>query len=855
MTEPSVAFAQLADAHGPRWSTVLEDAAARDAAAAVVAASRSLTRVLLTDPGALDVLGALDVRPALEPDGDLVVWKRRELLRIAARDLTGLDGLEAVGAALAHLADDVLAAAVRDQPGLAVIGMGKHGARELNYASDVDVLFVGEGDARQVMDVARTCFRIDADLRPEGRDGPLVRSLDSYIAYWDRWAQPWEFQALLKSRFVAGNAEVGRGFEEAAAERVWGRPFGADELHQVRSMKARAEGEVARKGLSERELKRGRGGIRDIEFAVQLLQLVHGRSDAALRCPGTLPALRELSAAGYVDPGDAAALALAYTFLRTVEHRLQLVDEQQVHAVPAAREARAALARGVGFGGDALTRFDHSLRVHQATARSIHERLYFRPLLEAFAGVGTLTTAAAEERLAAFGFADADRTRQALHELTRGLTRTSRLMQQMLPLLLEWLSDAPDPDLGLLGLRTLATGSASKAAPMVAAFRDSPEAARRMCLLLGTSRLLHAGFEREPEAVRITLSMEALAAPSRAELHERAAAVASRRRGLARLKESEVLRTAARDILGIDGVEQTARSLTALAEAVLDAALGALRPQVPMAVIAMGRFGGAELSYASDLDVLLVYQGSTAEDFAHADRVAESLLRFVNGVTPAERIFTLDTDLRPEGKQGPLARSLEGFRAYYERRARTWERQALVRARFVAGDESVARAFFEIADEFVWGRPFADREAREVRKMKARIERERIPAGEDPQFHLKLGRGSLSDIEWTAQLLQLQHGVREPATTGALIALRDAGVLDGRDAEVLLAAYRFCERTRNRWFLVRGAPGDALPTQVEQLRKLARSLDTTPSELREEYRRVTRRARQVVERVFYGAEA
>jgi glutamate-ammonia-ligase adenylyltransferase len=619
-------------------------------------------------------------------------------------------------------------------------------------------------------------------------------------------------------------------------------------------MKARAEGEVARKGLSERELKRGRGGIRDVEFAVQVLQLVHGRSDPALRVPATLAALRELAGAGYVDPADASALSLAYTFLRTVEHRLQLADEQQVHSVPAGREARAALARGLGFGGDPLARFDHALRVHQATARSIHERLYFRPLLEAFAGVGTLTSAAAEARLAAFGFADADRTRQALRELTRGLTRTSRLMQQMLPLLLEWLSDAPDPDLGLLGLRTLADDD-RRATPMVATFRDSPEAARRMCVLLGTTRLLHTAFEREPEAIRLLLSEEAFAPRSRAELVERAGAVVGRRGGLLRLKESELLRTAARDILGTDSVEATAQSLSALAEAVLEAALAALAPSVPMALVAMGRLGGAELSYASDLDLLLVYDGTTADDFARAERVAESLLRFVNGATPAERIFALDADLRPEGKQGPLARSLDGYRAYYERYAQTWERQALVRARPVAGSAEVGRAFMAVVEGFVWERPFGEAEAREVRRMKARVERERIPAGEDPQFHLKLGRGSLSDIEWTAQLLQLQHGVRGTATTGALEALRAAGVVDDHDADVLLAAYRFCERTRNRWFLVRGAPGDSLPTQADQLRKLARSLDTTPAALREEYRRVTRRARQVMERLFYGAPA
>jgi glutamate-ammonia-ligase adenylyltransferase len=834
-----VALARLGDERPDDLDRLVDDKALRDAVVAVAAASRFLTRLLLADSHALDVLVRLDHRMPVGRD-DVPRWKRLELLRIAARDLTGRDSLEAVGAALAALADDILDAAVGDVEGLAVIGMGKLGGRELNYASDVDVLFVGEGDARAAMDRARASFRVDADLRPEGRDGPLVRTLASYEEYWDKWASTWEFQALLKARPAAGDPELGAAFLAAARERVWERPFGADELREVRTMKARSEGEVARRGLADRELKRGRGGIRDIEFAVQLLQLVHGRHDPGLRSPTTLDALAELTAAGYIDDEDGVVLADAYRFLRTVEHRLQLVDEQQVHAVPADPTARSHLARVLGYFDTA--QFDADLRRRQARVRSIHERLYFRPLLEAFSGSSPLPVEAAEARLTAFGFADADRTRQALQELTRGLTRSSRLMQQMLPLLLGWLSEAPDPDLGLLGLRTLASGS-HRAAQLVTTFRDYPEAARRLCLLLGTSRLLVTGLSRHPDLIA---GLGDDVAPARRPTP------GMRREGLLRLKRSEELRIMARDVLGLDEVEATAEHLTGLAESVVAAALELVDPQVPMAVIAMGRFGGAELAYPSDLDVLLVYDGTTTDDFAAADAAAEELLRVLGGDTPAAGIYVVDIGLRPEGRQGPLTRSLDGYRTYYERWAQAWERQALVRARPVAGDPAVGGAFVALVDEFVWGRPFTDDDARDVRRMKARIERERIPTGDDPQFHLKLGRGSLSDVEWTAQLLQLQHGVRSPGTSAALGALEVAGVLDRADRRALADAYRFCERTRNRWYLVKGAPGDALPVHKEQLDRLARSLACTAVELREEYRRVTRRARSVTERVFYG---
>ena len=847
------------------------DGELRHTVVAVAGASRFLTRLLATDPAALGVLADLDRRidATGETVEDLAARHRLELLRIAARDLSGLDILEAVGANLARLADTVLSTAWTlagdANAGLAVIGMGKLGGRELNYASDVDVMFVGEGDARPVMDAARTCFRVDADLRPEGRNGQLVRSLESFEAYWDRWASTWEFQALLKARPVAGVRDLGQAFMAAAGQRVWSRPFGADELREVRALKARTEELLARRGLLEREVKRGRGGIRDIEFAVQLLQLVHGRADTALRSPTTLTALTELADAGYVDERDAHALAEAYRFLRTVEHRLQLVEAQQVHAVPTSKEERAHLARVMGHRDDpqqtALAAFDAELRRHQATVRSIHERLFFRPLLEAFTGGNPMATEAVEARLAAFGFTDAERTRQALAELTRGFTRSSRLMQQLLPLLLGWLSETPDPDLGLLGLRTVASGQ-HRAAQLVAAFRESPEVARRLCLLLGTSRILVNGLEHHPELVPALGDDEHMAAGTRDDLVERVRSAlswrgspAEQRSGLYKLRRSEFTRIAARDVLELSDLETTSASVTALAEAVLESALSALRPAVPFAVVAMGRFGGAELSYGSDLDVLLVYEGSTAEHFAAAEHVAGELLRFVSGTTPAERIWTVDAGLRPEGRDGPLARSLEGYRTYHRRWAQTWERQALLRARVVAGDPEVGRRFMALVEEVLWGRPLSDDEAREIRRMKARIERERIPSGDDPQFHLKLGRGSLSDVEWTAQLLQLQHKVAATGTMEALRRLAATEALDPTDAAVLAEAYRFCEHVRNRWFLVKGAPGDALPAQAGQLAKLARSCNTTATELREEYRRVTRRARRAMERLFYGQEA
>ena len=861
------------------------DVGLRSALVAVVGASRSLTRLLLADPPAVEVLAALGSPSPLPPGagvGEVLRWKQHELLRVAARDLVGRDGLEQVGESLSCVADEVLGAALRlagpAAGGLAVVAMGKLGARELNYASDIDILFVGEGDPRPVLEIARRCYRVDANLRPEGRAGPLVRTLAAYEAYWDRWAQPWEFQALLKARPAAGDPALCAGFATAAADRVWGRCFGAEQLHAVRSMKARLESQVRRRGLAERELKVGRGGIRDIEFAVQLLQLVHGRADPALRLPATLPALAELARAGYIDPADGATLDAGYRFLRAAEHRLQLVEEQPVRAVPADPDARSRLARTLGYrdGGagrpSALEQFDTELRARQAAVRAVHDRLYFRPLLEVFAGAGAdgqpdarFPERAAEERLVAFGFADVERTRVALQELTRGLTRSSRLMAQLLPLLLQWLSESPDPELGLLGLRTMATGT-HRSSRLVEAFRESPEAARRLCLLLGTGRLLQRRLEQHPETVK---ELGAAGPVPRAgdelvALMRSAASRADGQKALRRAKEGEELRIAACDVLGLRDGRQTAAALTTLAESVLNAVLAMAEPDVPLAVVALGRFGGAELSYPSDLDLLFVHDAPNPAGASSAEAAAERVLRLMQGSSPATRLATVDLGLRPEGRQGLLARSLESYSSYYARWARTWERQALVRARVVAGDPIVGHRFLDVVAPFAWG-PLSDAEVREIRRMKARIERERLPPGEDPQFHLKLGRGSLADVEWTVQLLQLRHRVIEPSTMSAIDRLEAAGALAPSDAWVLRDSYRFCDQARNRWYLIhagassgsgrRAGGGDSLPSQPEQLARLARSLGFSGAELREEYRRVTRRARAVFERLFYRAAA
>ncbi|MER5777171.1 bifunctional [glutamine synthetase] adenylyltransferase/[glutamine synthetase]-adenylyl-L-tyrosine phosphorylase [Streptomyces sp. NPDC002039] len=934
---------RLAEAQRPEELRVLLDTLVsakplRDRLLGVLGASEALGDHLARHPQdwqALVTYEAADLHPGLaefergladaHDPVHLRVSYRRCLLSIAARDVCGTTDVQQVAAELADLATATLRAALRIASAaapedaarcrLAVIAMGKCGGNELNYVSDVDVIFVGdspdgedEGRALQAATrlashLMRICsettvegaiWPVDANLRPEGRNGPLVRTLASHLAYYQRWAKTWEFQALLKARAVAGDETLGAEYIDAISPLVWQAAERENFVPDVQKMRRRVVDNIPAAQV-DRELKLGPGGLRDVEFAVQLLQLVHGRTDATLHSGTTLDALHALAAGGYVGRADAAQLHDAYRFLRAMEHRIQLYRLRRTHLVPEDENDLRRLGRSMGLRTEPVAELNKAWRRHASVVRRLHEKIFYRPLLDAVAqlapGEARLSPRAAGQRLEALGYADPAAALRHLEALASGVSRKAAIQRTLLPVMLGWFADSADPDAGLLNFRKV-SDALGKTPWYLRLLRDEGAAAENLARVLSAGRLAPDLLMRAPEAVALlgdpeglqprtheALEQEVLAAVNRAENAEAAVAAA---RGVRR---RELFRTTAGDIIGSYGTEDNPaeedhgalvdRVGSAVSDLTAATIAGALRAAVReqwgdtlptrFAVIGVGRFGGHELAYGSDADVLFVHEpreGVDEQDAAKAAQAVVSEMRRLLQLPSADPPLLIDADLRPEGRSGPLVRTLPSYAAYYRRWSLTWESQALLRAATVAGDQELGSRFIDLIDPLRYPvEGLGDDAVREIRRLKARMESERLPRGADPTLHTKLGRGGLSDVEWTVQLMQMRHawaepGLRTTRTREALAASHAAGLIPTEEAQILDEAWVLATRVRNAVMLVRGRAGDTFPSEARELAAVGRYLgyaEGTAGDMLEDYRRITRRARAVVDELFYGS--
>ncbi len=879
-------------------------------------------------------------------------FRRREMLRIGARDLIGRATVEETTRELSNLADVCLQAVFevalevvgqalrlpRMQPNdgrrpafakaaagkcacptkqFAVIGMGKLGGQELNYSSDVDVIFVygEEGQltprltnhqfytklAEEIIHAVGAAgaegniFRIDLRLRPEGASGPLVRSLDSCENYYAEFGETWERMALVKARPVAGDEALGAEFVEMVQPFVYARHAGANVIQQMAVLKRRIEDEVVHEDRLTRHVKLGIGGIREIEFIVQSFQVLRGARLAELRERSTLRALAALVKTKTLTGPEAAALADAYRFLRNVEHRLQMEMELQTHTIPDEKHALYRLARSLGFA--TVPRFLEAQEAHTAAVRKIYESVLADADRRAAETAETLlTTDKLPKVLTDAGFADVAAAVKVVETLWHGpgfghvSQRTKELFVQLFPTLLKWAREVADPDAALARFDKFVSAYGSRGL-LYELFASNPKLVEMLMRLGDASRFLSDALARQPELFDGIGRGVMLSDPKNLDrMHEELRAVQAEdvepMEVARRWKQAEMVRIGIEDVMRLVDIEQTHTEITALAEACLRFAVeqtvaaldergwarrgdpaqsprrsrgerqprGVAPTKLPFAVIGMGKFGGRELGYGADLDVLFV-GGTGASDQAQVSKLASSVIDFMGRHTSTGALFAVDARLRPDGEKGTLASSFEAHREYYLKRAQSWERQALIKARFVAGDAKLGKDFVEMVRGIVYGHALTTEELKEIKDMRQRIETER---GDQKHVELefKTGPGGLVDIEFLIQALQLRHGHAHPQlrtahTLAALNRLTALGLIEEEQSARLRQNYVFLRRIESALRRVENTSVSKLPLDGREQTRLAKRLGfSEAADFLQTYRHTTRRIRELYEQIL-----
>ena len=837
-------------------------------------------------------------------------FKQREMLRIGARDLARLASALEITREISQVADvclDVVCRLCRqslnerlgrpyylDADGrwqesqFCVLGLGKLGGQELNYSSDVDVLFVysEEGSVfktpprpkeppgrnisnhqfftrlaeKWISEIAPmtsegSLFRVDARLRPEGKSGPLVRSLDSYENYYAQWGQTWERMMLIKARPVAGDTALGAEFVEMVQSFRYPRSLSQRTLREVAAVKKRIEKEVVKQGELERNVKLGRGGIREIEFIVQTLQILHAGRVPFLQGAATVPVLGKLSEYDLLPEADAKELEAAYIFLRDVEHRLQMEADQQTHTIPPGRKARERLARLMGFASS--KEFDAARRTHSGHVRRIFDRLLAgeepEPSSSALPDDSDDAEPAWLELFARHCFRDPARAWQMVQVFLHGpgyvhvSPRTVELARELLPRFLALCpqkaggaaqppKDGPvlsDPDRVLVRLDSFIDAYGARAT-LYEVWTQQPSLFEMLLLLFDRSEFLAEQAIRTPDLVyELETSGRVRRQKSAAETLRdlrRGAGDADQGLWLRRYHQAELMRIGLRDILGLADFEQNLLELSALADAGLQYALEMAARQagfksLPLCVVGLGKLGGREINYGSDLDILFVTRGAP-QALPRLQRLAAACLDLLGGKTEMGAVFHLDARLRPDGSKGLLVNTVEACENYYRRRAALWEIQALTRLRPIAGDLEAGARFQEIAAAladftpenvaagFVVPSPRAGGPGaknglaaytpdwkKEIDAMRERIVKERTPPGKD-RLAIKTGAGGLMDAEFLAQAFCLAQGWQEANSLSALRRGGQEGLLERGDTESLLQNYgalRRIEGILRRW--------------------------------------------------------
>lgn len=854
-------------------------------------------------------------------------FKQREMALIGLRDLAGRANLMQVVAEVSNLADvclkEVLGihwqelTAKYGEPStrdFAIIGLGKLGGRELNYSSDIDLMFLYGADGDTMRDGRRTMsneqfftklaetivasvsarttegdlFRVDMRLRPEGKAGALVRTVESCEDYYASRGETWERMMLIKARCCAGSAHLVEEFLETIHPFRFPRYISEEVLGEVALIKQRIEREIVGDARLTRHVKLGVGGIREIEFIAQTLQLLHAGRSPFLQTANTLEALQKLSEYGQLPHDEVSDLRDAYHFLRTVEHRLQMEAGLQTHTIPTDRTAVLRLARSLGF--ETIAAFEKRLSEHTRRVRQVYDRLLSAPRNEARARWRKMFGDEARQAefvsaLADAGFHKPDAAAKILYQMARGpdhvhiSARTGALFSRILPEILRvvnprsiaehqaegggtTIAGLAQPDEALKQLQRFAESYGSRAM-LFEMLASNPKILDLLLRLFDNSRFLADVVVRRPELFEEVTRPDIIRRyKSRADVLEELSGTRGRRKPedwIRIYKRAELLRCGVRDVLGLSDLEKVHDEQSTLAEACVDFALAAClkemkTPRLPFAIIGVGKFGGHELSYGGDLDVLFITQGGVKGTNA-AVALAKRLIEFMGRQTDEGSVYALDARLRPDGDKGVLVQSLDVYAAYYEKRALLWERQALTKARFIAGDAALGRQFQRFVEKAIYSRALTDAEMAEIARMRMRVERERSDA-KQMELNLKTGAGGIIEVEFIVQALQLRHGaahpaVRRPHTLEALGELGKIGALTEEEVRHLREDYMVQRRIELVLRRLQNTSSSSLPTASEEQAALACRLGAASlEEFWKIYRAARQRVRALYQKVF-----
>jgi len=845
--------------------------------------------------------------------------KRRETLRIGYGDIIRQLPLATTARQISYLADAIVAGAVafarrtlvakRGEPRtpagktarFTVLALGKLGGEELNYSSDIDLVFLYEADgqtagprgqanvefferlARETLKLLSqpteygTAYRVDMRLRPEGANGPLVMSREAALHYYDTVGRTWERQAFVKARPIAGDVDLGREILAELEPWVYRRYLSRADISGIKALKRRIEHRVQLEGADDRNVKTGRGGIRDIEFAIQFLQLLNGAELPAVRQANTLDALAQLEATGCVTSQERAILEENYVFLRTIEHRLQILFDLQTHVMPAAPEEQRKLAIRMGYVAQGSESALQVFTRDYTTKTELNRKILNHLLHNAFGDDEQVEPevdlvldpdpppAQIHHVLNRYPFRNVNQAYKNLMELAderiRFLStrRCRHFLAAIAPRLLQALAATPDPDAALINLSRVSDSLGGKGV-LWELFSFNPPSLKLYVDLCALSSFLSDMLTSSPgmiDELMDSLVLDKL--PTRewlaGQLNELCRAAEDLHPILNSFKTAQQLRVGIRDILGKQDIAATTDTLSAIAETCLrqittpeynklTAKFG--QPRIPdgprtgevceFAILALGKFGGRELNYHSDLDLIFLFEadGATAPtrptrksteittNQHFFDELGQRIIKYVNQLTPYGRLYEIDSRLRPTGKSGPLATSLAEFEKYYATGVgQLWERQTLCRARVVYGNPTFAAATISAAGRAMFAQPWKPEDMTALRVMRKRLE--------DTAGHrnIKRGRGGIVDIEFIVQMLQLRHGekfpeIREPNTLSAIKVLGDAGCLSAGDAQFLGKSYRFLRMVEAKLRLMHSTARDDLPEEGLDLDKLAR---------------------------------